>query len=167
MPKVECGCHGDPDGHLALVRRGPIVSVSVGFDEDYSPGRRPKVGLRCDALVDTGAQECCIDSTLAEELGLPIMDQRVVAGSNGRHPSNIHMAQVHVPDLDFTIYGHFGAVNIKDSGMTCRVLIGRTFLRHFKLRYDGISGRVTLVSPNDPYALLHFFSRYLSFDTYR
>ena len=65
-----------------------------------------------DALVDTGASESCIDSLLATELGLPVVDRRSVSGTHGAHPVNVHLAQVYVPTLDFTIFGTFAGVHL-------------------------------------------------------
>src|SRR5713101_2684891 len=58
-------------------------------------------------LVDTGAGESCIDSVLAAHLNLPVVDRRDISGVHGRQTVNMHLAQVVVPSLKFTLYGAF------------------------------------------------------------
>ena len=97
-----------------------------------------------DALVDTGASESCIDSLLATELGLPVVDRRSVSGTHGAHPVNVHLAQVYVPTLDFTIFATFAGVHLATGGQRHRALIGRTFLQSFQMVYDGPTGSVVI-----------------------
>ncbi|HKV43592.1 MAG TPA: retroviral-like aspartic protease family protein [bacterium] len=105
----------------------------------------PVPGLRdVQALVDTGASECCIDSLLATQLNLPVVDRRKVSGAHGAQEVNMHLAQVHVPTLSFTMYGVFAGVHLAAGGQVHRALIGRTFLRHFTMSYEGRTGTVTL-----------------------
>ena len=54
------------------------------------------------------------------------------------------LAQIYVPDLDFTVYGRFRGVRLSDGGQPHSALIGRTFLRHFTMFYDGRTGAVTI-----------------------
>jgi ABC-type uncharacterized transport system permease subunit len=98
------------------------------------------------ALVDTGASESCIDSLLAATLKLPIVDRRPVSGVHGSKEVNVYLAQIHVPSLNFTIYGAFAGVELKAGGQIHNALVGRTFLRNFKMIYDGKSGDVTISS---------------------
>ena len=99
------------------------------------------------ALVDTGADESCIDSLLAAQLNLPIIDKRMTAGAHGAKQVNIHLAQVHIPTLNYTIYGLFSGVDLRAGGQEHFALIGRTFLRNFKTIYDGATGDVELIHP--------------------
>jgi predicted aspartyl protease len=100
-------------------------------------------GLR--ALVDTGASESCIDGTLAAALKLPVVDRRMTAGAHGAKEVNMHLAQIHIPSLKFTIYGAFAGVDLHAGGQIHSALIGRTFLQHFKMIYDGTTGSVELI----------------------
>ena len=130
---------------------GPMLYVDIGFEPNYkfvSGGPVPlpgKTGL--PALVDTGAGESCIDSLLAAQLNLPIVDRRMIAGAHGAREVNMHMAQVHVPSLSYTIYGEFAAVDLRTGGQSIDALIGRTFLRRFKMTYNGETGDVEIVGP--------------------
>jgi len=157
MPSAKCGFYdvpGGPTGAESLAGWGPLLFVDIGFDQNYKfvgggplpvPG---KTGL--PALVDTGASESCIDSLLVAQLNLPAIDKRMQAGVHGAREVSIHLAQVHVPSLGFTIYGEFAAVDLRLGGQSIDALIGRTFLQHFKMIYDGTTGDVEIIDPNNP-----------------
>jgi hypothetical protein len=151
LHSAKCGCFGIPgglSGQDALVVWGPQIYVDIGFDPNYkfvSGGPLPIPGRKqLPALVDTGAGESCIDSLLAAQLNLPITDKRMQSGAHGSKMVNIHMAQVHIPALSFTLYGEFAAVDLRIGGQSIDALIGRTFLQHFKMIYDGKTGDVEL-----------------------
>ena len=123
------------------------MPVEIGFDPSYRPdaGVRPNLPQdRFPALVDTGALESCIDSELALTLNLPIVDRQAVAGVHGRGDVNMHLAQIYVPALDWTVHGSFAGVYLRAGGTPHYALMGRTFLRHFTMVYDGKTGAVTL-----------------------
>ena len=129
-----------------LIRFGPTVSVDIGFDPSWVPNRQaPKPGISdVHALVDTGATESCIDNMLAAELDLPVVDEATIAGISGPAAVNMYMAQVRVPAIPFTQYGLFAGVDLKKGGQAHSALLGRTFLRSFKMIYVGMTGAVTL-----------------------
>ena len=102
------------------------------------------------ALVDTGASESCIDSLLAYQLNLPIIDRAPIAGSLGKKEVNMHLAQIHIPSLGRTIYGSFAGVHLLAGGQPHQALIGRTFLKYFVMVYEGHSGTVTLTEQPRP-----------------
>jgi predicted aspartyl protease len=130
-----------------LVTMGPTLFVDIGFDKDWhsASGVTPVAGIeRMQALVDTGASECCIDALLATQVGLPIVDRRPIAGVGGKHLVNIYLAQIHVPSLRFTIWGAFAGVALSAGGQVHSALIGRTFLKNFTMVYEGRTGTVTI-----------------------
>jgi predicted aspartyl protease len=152
MPETLCGfddVSGGASGADQLVSYGPTLLVNIGFDPEYiengsaipTPGKK-----NINALVDTGATESCIDSLLAAQLNLPVVDRRCIAGVGGKQEINIHLAQVHVPQLNITIYGSFAGVHLSAGGQPHLALIGRTFLRHYTMIYEGITGTVRLIS---------------------
>ena len=51
---------------------------------------------------------------------------------------------VYVPALDWTVHGSFAGVYLRAGGTPHYALMGRTFLRHFTMVYDGKTGAVTL-----------------------
>ena len=152
MPDTKCGFNDVPGGASGaelLSAYGPTLIVDIGFDPDFKlePGNVPVSGITgIRALVDTGASESCIDSVLAAQLNLPIVDRRSVSGVHGTIEVNMHLAQVHVPSLDYTIYGVFAGVHLADGGQVHGALIGRTFLQHYVMIYEGHTGNLTLSS---------------------
>lgn len=130
-----------------LIRFGPTLYVQIGFDPNFRLGQDPAPtlpGIRLPALVDTGAIESCIDSALADQLELPIVDEGIVAGVQGASQVDVYVAQIYVPDLDWTIQGRFHGVHLAEGGQPHSALIGRTFLRYFTMTYEGRTGSVTI-----------------------
>ena len=140
MPAVECGFDGDP---FALVQSGPRLWVRIGFDPDFRSGGEAKLPSRLvPALIDTGADDCCIDIELASELNLPkVADRRMLSGVGGVGQFDFYLAQISVPDLGLTVYGQFAAVHIRSP---YRALIGRTLLSRLILEYHGPTGAVAV-----------------------
>ena len=153
MPSTQCGWNDIPGGSSGadlLINQGPLLFVDIGFDPNFniaSPGVPVPGRTNLPALVDTGAGESCIDSLLAAQLNLPLVDRRTVAGVHGASAVNMHLAQVHVPALGFTIYGQFAGVDLRLGGQSIDALIGRTFLCRLRMSYDGLTGQVELTSP--------------------
>ena len=56
----------------------------------------------------------------------------------------MYLAQIYVNALGFTIWGAFAGVDLAAGGQVHNALIGRTFLRHFTMVYEGRSGTVTI-----------------------
>jgi hypothetical protein len=153
MLSANCGYEDAPQGPKLLGHFGPRIWVNIGFDAAYRPTQNaaPKANItNVEALVDTGAQESCIDDLLAAEIGLQIIDQRTVVGvgAEGGIPVNVHLAQIHIPVLRFTEYGAFAAVPLIASGFRYKAVIGRTFLRHMVMSYDGTTGAVRINRPD-------------------
>ena len=149
MPTVKCGFDDQTgqSGRDALILYGPTLWIQIGFDSAFQPIASAKPNLPPDqhpALVDTGATESCIDSHLALVLNLPVVDRQNVAGVHGADTVNIHLAQIYVPTLNFTVYGRFAGVHLRAGGQPHFALIGRTFLKDFTMRYEGKTGIVTL-----------------------
>lgn len=151
MPETKCG-FTDTDtvkGVDSLVFHGPTLLVDIGFDAKYvaGSGRVPAPAVTSVwALVDTGATESCVDDALANKLQFPIVDRRKIAGSKGAHEVNMYLAQIHIPSLNFTLWGGFAGVDLTAGGQRHVALIGRTFLRHFTMIYSGSTGDVKLFS---------------------
>ena len=153
MVEIKCGFNDSPNfqGCDLLVNYGPTLSVDIGFDPTHDPVANPTgipvPGIKgVHALVDSGAGECCIDSLLAVQLNLPLVNRRQISGVQGKSEANVYLAQVHVPALGVTINGAFCGVDLKAGGQLHSALIGRTFLRHFKMIYEGKTGTVTITS---------------------
>jgi hypothetical protein len=151
MPQTKCGFDdvpGGASGAVLLVAHGPTLLVNIGFDPNFTPGPTlslPVPGITgINALVDTGAGDNCIDSLLAAQLNLPIVDRRAISGIHGPQDANMHLAQVYVPILNHLIYGVFAGVHLVAGGQIHRALIGRTFLQNYTMVYEGRTGTVTI-----------------------
>jgi hypothetical protein len=132
-----------------LIAHGPTLLVDIGFDPTFVSGQAhpPVSGVQnFAALVDSGAQECCIDSLLATQLGLPMVDRVTIAGAHGAKEVNVYLAQITSHPLNFVMHGRFAAVDLIGGGQAHYALLGRTFLRHMTMVYEGGTGTVTLTS---------------------
>lgn len=142
MPELECGF--TPGEILFAV--GPTTYALIGLD----PGWRDDMGAptvpndQHAALVDTGAQESCIDDSLAQRLGLPAVDRQTIAGVSGPMEATLYAAQIRFPGLGITLHGVLSGVRLAEGGQPHVALLGRDLLRHFTMAYDGRTGRVTL-----------------------
>ena len=146
MPKVSCGFLGAIPAQILLTYHGPVIRVDVGFDRKYKLGKPPghfRKGL--EALVDTGARESCIDSSLAKDLDLPTFDRQNVSGVSGRIEVDYHFAQIHIESLRFVLRGQYAGVPMLSSGLTYPIVLGRSFLSYVKMVYDGPTGDVEVI----------------------
>lgn len=147
MRKVEVGFQGD-GRRAALLKFGPSIKVQVSSYANPQGG--PAVGAAsriAAALIDTGAEESCIDTQLATQLNLPIIDQMYLSGAGGQKLHPVFLARVTIPDLGMTQHGRFAGVELAAGKQPHGVLLGRTFLAVTHLVYDGPSGRVTVSVP--------------------
>ena len=143
MPTTDCGFNNPY--RLALL--GPTLTVEIGFDANFKAGAGARPELQSgpvSALVDTGATESCIDLELAVALNLPVFDRHEVFGVSGAFEVSAYVAQIYIPALQFTIVGPFDGVRIAPGEHRHYALIGRTFLRHFNMTYEGRTGSVIL-----------------------
>lgn len=144
MPTIECGIAGQPD---LLVARGPTLPVLIGLDHDLmmaAATRTDALHRALPALLDTGSDTTCIDSDLAYALNLPVADQMIVSGVHGRGLVNLHLARIYIPGLDAVFSGAFAGAGLEAGGQPYTAILGRDFLRQFRLTYDGRTGAVTL-----------------------
>lgn len=126
MAEIHCGFVDDPklgvSGSKLLVLYGPTIQVDIGFDPDFRPDPTktldpPKPGVTGQhALIDSGASDSCIDSLLAAQLKLPIVDRQRVSGVHGSGEVNIHLAQIAIPALGNLTYGRFAGVHLQAGG---------------------------------------------------
>lgn len=150
MPLTEAGFK-DPDGHPhipTLLQIGPTIQVMVISPPVLSvQPDGPQNPSICQALIDTGASESCIDVDLAINLDLPQIDVITISGADGPKSHPVYMCAIVMPALGQTQYGRFAGVRLKAGGQTHQVLLGRTFLNGIIMIYDGIRGQVTLAAP--------------------
>jgi hypothetical protein len=131
-----------------LAELGPTFRVHIGLRSRSPPGAKPdlpKKGVR--ALLDTGAGGNGIDDGLARSLRLPIIDEGEISGIGGKTTANVYLARIYVPDLDRLLFEPFAGVRLEEGEQWHRVILGRPFLRRYRMVYDATSGRVEIVEP--------------------
>ena len=130
----------------ALLLHGPTLPVLVGYDfgvgsAGSAPGNVPATPAL--AMIDTGADANCVDENLAIRLNLPRVGDSVVTAAQGPVAANVFRGQLFIPDLDWTIEGRLLGVSYGVE-QQWSVILGRTFLQHCVMNYDGRSGEVTV-----------------------
>ena len=63
----------------------------------------------------------------------------------GRHAAAVYMARVYVPSLDRLPFQPFAGARLSDGDQPHRMILGRTFLRRYRMSYDGGTGAVEIV----------------------
>ena len=132
---------GFPDEPARLEAEGPHLKVSLGL----GPNGALVAERSLSALIDTGASHSVIDGELAEQMGLPQIGVGKFAGVSGQDEGFKYLATVAVPELNWVDQGVFLGVPLAEGQFDYRVLLGRNFLRHFALVYEGRNG-VVIVS---------------------
>lgn len=133
---------------LALLQQGPVVPVVLSVAETIadqlmqqgSPVPAPVPG---QALIDTGASVTCIDDATAQRLQLPVIDVvNMTSASHSSTQQNIYPVLIEVAGgLRINVPRAMGA-NLAPQGLVA--LIGRDFLQHCTLFYNGVTGLITL-----------------------
>jgi len=146
-PIVEAGWRDDKNiaDTGALQAHGPTLQVMVGG----FPGTSVTMSCAVPALIDTGAQESCIDQTFAQSLGLPVIDTIPMAGVGGINQHPVFLAQLMIPELNWGQYGRFAGVALADGGQHHKVLLGRTALSSMIMIYDGLRAQITVITPQN------------------
>lgn len=128
-----------------LVRIGPTIQVDIGLKSRSPAGSPPDLaGKKIKALIDTGAGGDCIDDDLAQRLNLPVMDEGEISGVGGRHHAFIYTARLYIPQLDKLLFQPFTGVKLHEGEQWHRVILGRSFLRGYRLIYEGVTGQVEI-----------------------
>lgn len=128
-----------------LVQLGPTLLVDTGLKSQSPAGATPDLlKKKIKALIDTGAGGDCIDDDLARSLGLPIIDEGEISGVGGRHWAYIYTARIYVPSLERLLFQPFTGVKLQQGDQWHGVILGRSFLRQYKLAYNGADGSVSI-----------------------
>lgn len=144
MPSAEAVPGGVPDDEV-LYLFGPVLRVLIGFDVDPREPDAPKMpAFQCPALVDTGATDSSIDSALAARLGLQVVDEKQVSTSGGLETFNVYSGRLEVSELNFVKRGPLLGANLSGGHQPYGALLGRDFLRHCSMHYDGPTGSVKI-----------------------
>jgi predicted aspartyl protease len=139
-----------------LERFGPTILVDVGVKSRSTPGQTPDLaGKRIRALIDTGADGNCIDDALARKLGLPQIDKGEVSGIGGKSMAAMYLARMYIPQLERLIFEPLAGVRLEEGDQWHRAVLGRRFLRQYRMTYDARSGQVEIAEDDPPRPLDH------------
>lgn len=145
-----------PDGKLiqippqvAMRERGPCVQIVVSVAQSIAEqlmqqGKAVPPPVSGLALIDTGASATCIDDGLARQLQLPVTDVvTMTSASHDSTPANVYPILIEVvgPGIRINVTRAIGA-NLAPQDLIA--LIGRDFLQHCTLFYNGLTGEITL-----------------------
>lgn len=139
---ADCGYAGSSQGRKLLEYHGPRIGVSIGLDPTWTKdqSRAPQADKNnLAALIDTGAQYTCIDSAVATEIHLPVIDKQRVGGV-GLLVVDVYNGQIHIGLLRYTIHGPIAGIPGLEDRIHVPVVLGRAFLRDFLLTYNGRTG---------------------------
>ena len=160
MPRLVLGFTSE-DGNVfdvaasrtALQQVGPTLNAFLGLDlADLSGLNPPDLSSfrLVEALVDTGASVSCIDRSLAAELALPCIGDNRVSGVSGLAVVPIFLADIRISQLETRFFGRIAGVELEEGNQRHRILLGRDFLRHYQLIYDGRSGLAIIENESTP-----------------
>lgn len=125
-----------------LITRGPLLSIIVKSDTTK---------MKTMALIDTGASICVIKPKLAKKLSLQITNETKVSGvsphgqlAHGQAKIGLGILQLENPVYEFPAELVIADFSINDPSLG--ILLGRPFLKHFDLLYEGSHGRYRLTA---------------------
>ena len=137
-----------PSG-LVLQQHGPVVQIVLSIAQTFAePLLQQGIALPSpisgNGLLDTGASTTCIDDTIARQMGLPPID--VVTMASASHSSiqqNVYSIQMQIVGSPIIVQvpRAIGA-SLQSQGIIA--LIGRDYLQHCTLNYNGLTGAITL-----------------------
>ena len=145
MPRAECALP-DQDGIYkpeVLERWGPTIWATVA--QPVTANSTKVLSDSVPFLVDTGASECCIDTALAQRLELPVIDRVPMCGITGQADHDVVLCQIMIPSVGHSMSGRFACVDLTRGGQPHMALLGRDFLKHVVMIYDGSIGRVAIM----------------------
>ncbi len=95
-------------------------------------------------LIDTGASQTCIDDAAAQTMGLPVIGKSKMASAS-QSASDCNIYPVHIEFVG----GQIALDVLQAPGATLTAhgilaLIGRDFLQHCTMFYNGMMGQITL-----------------------
>ena len=103
------------------------------------------------AVLKTARAALSVPAPRAVRAALPAAQQPQLAtlatdAPAGLKEVSMRLAHIHIPTLQFTLYGAFAGVDLIKGGQRHYALIGRTFLRHFVMTYNERTGEVIISS---------------------
>ena len=105
---------------------------------------RRTVERGCDSSAELEAKGPTVDVSVAQDLGLPVINQEPVIGVCCIAVVDIYLATFAVRDLKLHWFRRLAGARLIDAGLPYAVMVGRDFLADLSWRYCDRSGRVTL-----------------------
>lgn len=130
-----------------LRAQGPTLEVEVMLTQESAKLRKEQPRHKTTALIDTGADGCCIDASVAKALGLVSLGKVPAVGAFGKYMANKYL-------VDFDFVGsdiHVRNVPVLEASLHrrgYRMLIGRDVLSVALFSYDGSAGKLDLMIPS-------------------
>lgn len=132
-----------------LSQRGPLVQVVLSIGKLFSEQLAQQslelpTPVSGNGLIDTGASTTCIDDSIAQQMGLPPID--VVMMASASHSStrqNVYPVQMEIVGSPVRVEIP-KAIGASLTGQGIIALIGRDYLQHCTLHYNGLTGAITL-----------------------
>ena len=132
----------------SLYDSDPVMRLRIGLD--LSAMSPLDLDETFTALIDTGATNSSIDTTVARQLELPaIGDPEQHVGANGPFQSQPVLALIQVLDLDVVAYRRFATLPLIEHDLDYHAILGRDFLSQVVFNYDGPAGVFEMSLPQD------------------
>jgi len=128
VPIARFGYPGAETGEekFALTRYGSTIEVMVAALVEDGGSR---IEETTHALVDTGAEESCIDLRLARRLRMPVLDAMTVFWAGESREHDVYGATLFVPRSNLGVQGLFVGIEFLPGDIPQEVILGRRSLR--------------------------------------
>ena len=70
---------------------------------------------------------------------MPQVDWTVLRATDGTRRARVHLAQVYIDLPELTLYGRFAQYPVSQN-LPFHIILGRSFLQHAVMEYDGPNG---------------------------
>lgn len=132
-----------------LLSRGPLLIVvfKPNSEEWYSRSEgQERPNHFGPAIIDTGSRLCCIDKQIAESWQLkPVGSYVYHTVSNSDISANIYDVELQILGIHDSFPVQAAGVPLSQHGHA--FIIGRAFLRNWRMTYDGAEGFFRLEMP--------------------
>ncbi len=128
----------------ALRQHGPVGIGQLFSDQLLQQGSQLPKPVSGNALIDTGASTTCIDDAVAKTMGIPVIDVVTMASASyASTQQNVYSIQMQIVGSPIRVeVPNATGASLQTQGIVA--LIGRDYLQHCTLHYNGITGQITL-----------------------
>jgi predicted aspartyl protease len=109
---------------------GPLIEITLHGSSASAPTES------LEGIIDTGASVICLDSRVANRLGLVAINRQAMQVADGSEIiASIYMAEMSIAGLGFKEWVEVYALPM--ARPSARVLLGRSFLKNYLVTYNG------------------------------